>query len=314
LNFINVRAGAANIGSNRLSEGLLSTSGGFLGGVRHVEFGAFRIGRYPVTNAEFRAFVEDDGYTNLQYWEGELARGWVSGDSKVLEMIRQHWLSTLYEHHAKEIRDGEIDTSASEEESIRRTSPRLEPYYWSDRRFNQPNQPVVGINWWEASAFCAWATKLGHETGKLDPDQVIRLPTEFEWEYASRPADDDRIYPWGDVWSEEKAHVSTNTLNMRQPAPVGIYLEAWTDGPCDMAGNVWEWTASLHVPYSAEYDCKRLSDDSLEERVVRGSSWYNSSIVAACSARAVDRSYNLFYDVGFRVVSLPRDQDRACSS
>lgn len=312
-NLINVSAGPGNIGSSRLSESLLSTSGGFLGGVRRMEFGPLSIGRYPVTNAEFRAFIEGDGYTNQEYWQGELARGWVSGDARVLELIRQHWLSTLYEHHAKEIRDGEIDTGASEEESSRRTSPRLEPYYWSDRRFNQPNQPVVGINWWEASAFCAWATRMGHETDKLDLDHVICLPSEFEWEYASRPSDDDRIYPWGDEWSEEKAHVSTNTLNMRQPAPVGIYLEPWPGGPCDLAGNIWEWTASLHLPYSEEHDSRRLADDSLEERVVRGSSWYNSSIVAACSARAVDRSYNLFYDVGFRVVSLRRDLERAGS-
>lgn len=314
INLIDVPAGVASIGSERLQESLLSTSGGFLGGVRRIKFGPLRIGRYPVTNAEFRAFVDSDGYTNLTYWNGELARGWVSGEPKVLELIRQHWLSTLYEHHAKEIRDGEIDTGAIEEESIRRTAPRQEPYYWSDRRFNQPNQPVVGINWWEASAFCAWATQRGHQTGRLDPDQVISLPTEFEWEYASRPIDDDRIYPWGDEWSEDKAHVSTNTLNMRQPAPVGIYLEAWPGGPCDLAGNVWEWTASLHLPYAEEYDPSRLSADSLDERVVRGSSWYNSSIVAACSARAVDRSYNLFYDVGFRVVSLQKDIARVCSS
>jgi len=308
---IDVRAGTFNIGSTRPDQRLVTDSGGFVAGPRTVEFGPFRIARYPVTNAEFRGFVESDGYTNLQYWKGELARGWVSGDPEILEFIREHWISTLYEHHAKEIRDGEIDPARAEEESIIRTAPRQAPFYWLDRRFNQPNQPVVGINWWEANAFCEWATQMGHKTGRLDSHYIISLPTEFEWEHASRPTDDDRIYPWGDEWSDEKGHVSTNILNMRHPAPVGIYLEPWPGGPCDLAGNVWEWTASLHLPYSAEYDSQRFSVDSIDERVVRGSSWLNVSTVAACSVRCVDRSYNLFYDVGVRVVCFHRDLEQA---
>jgi formylglycine-generating enzyme required for sulfatase activity len=312
-NLISLPAGRRTVGSPRLDKALLATSGGFLDTTRCVDFPPQRIGTYPVTNSEFRAFVDGDGYTNQSYWSGEMARGWITGEEKVLKLIRDHWLSTLHEHHAKEIRDGEIDIQATEEESRRRTQPRLEPYYWRDRRFNQPTQPVVGINWWEANAYCVWLTQRGRLEGTIAADEVVRLPTEFEWEYASRPADDDRIYPWGDDWAEEKAHVSTNVLNMRQPSPVGIYLEHWPNGPRDMAGNVWEWTASLHIPYAVKYDASRLSDDSLDERVVRGSSWYNSSIVAACSARAVDRSYNLFYDVGFRIVVLKESDHRACS-
>lgn len=311
-NLIDIPAGVATIGSHRLDANVLKTSGGFLGGVRRVEFGALKLGRYPVTNAEFRLFVDDDGYTNPAYWKGKFARGWMSGDSEILKTIRDHWLSTVHHHHAKEIRDGEIEVSALEEEATSRTKPRHTPYYWLDRRFNQPNQPVVGINWWEAAAFCEWATQSGHHTGNLPSDQVIVLPTEFEWEFASRPEPDDRLFPWGDTWSEERAHISTNILNMRQPSPVGIYLEPWPGGPCDLAGNVWEWTANLFLPYSPEFDSQRLSNDSFEERVVRGSSWYNSSLVAACSARAVDRSYNLFYDVGFRVASMCRDAVRVC--
>ncbi len=311
---LSVPAGPAVIGSVRLDPDELKTSGGFLGGQRSLEFPAFRIGRYLVTNADFRGFVEGDGYANDAYWHGRFARGWMLGDPDVLQTIREHWLSTVNEHHAKEIRDGEINTKVLEEEATNRIAPRQAPYYWHDRRFNQANQPVVGVNWWEASAFCEWATQEAHRTGALAEDERLALPTEFEWEYASRPVQDDRIYPWGDEWSEERAHVSTNALNMRQPAPAGIYLEHWPGGPCDLAGNVWEWTASLFVPYGPEHDFGRLSADSFDERVVRGSSWYNSSIVAACSARAVDRSYNLFYDVGFRIVAIPRTLQRVGTS
>src|SRR5262249_7125628 len=150
------------------------------------------------------------------------------------------------------------------------TAPRSTPYYWGDSRFNRANQPVVGINFWEAEAYCRWATVRANDQGILPTDQIIALPTEFEWERATRPDDDDRIYPWGDTWDEQRALVTTNTLNLRRPSTVGIHLEPWPGGPLDLAGNVWEWTATLFLPYAEEYDSLRLDSNSLDERVVRG--------------------------------------------
>ena len=307
---VEVPAGGYVIGSARLDRSMLGATGGVIGGVRTVELGPYRIGRYLVANAQFREFVESDGYSDRTYWAGELAEGWLMGDPDVLQRIRDHWLMTVHEHHGKEIRDGEINIATLEEEAERRIAPRQAPYYWQDRRFNQANQPVVGLNWWEAAAYCLWATKKGHREGWLSTEMIVSLPTEFEWEAAARPCSDDRTYPWGDEWDEGKAHVSSNLLNLRQPAPLGVYLEHWPGGPVDMAGNVWEWTLSLQLPYAEHFDPQRISSDSLDERVVRGSSWYNIRALAACSARAVDRSYNLFYDVGFRVVVVNRDAVR----
>jgi len=278
---------------------------------RPMDFGEFWAGRYLVTNAQFAAFVQTDGYTNADYWSGDISRGWVRGESALIARLKDHWIKTLHDHHAKEIRDGEIDLSDIDAEAARRVEPRLEPYYWLDRRFNRPNQPVVGINWWEAAAFCRWATVRGHKSGSLATDEELALPTEFEWEFMCRAVDDDRRYPWGEDWSDDRAHVGSNVLNIRRPAPVGVYRP---DGLgydlLDLAGNVWEWTSSLHHPMAAEFDQRRTSELSLEPRVVRGSSWYSTSELASCSARAIDRAYNLFYDVGFRVVAVKAGSSR----
>ncbi|GAA3768381.1 SUMF1/EgtB/PvdO family nonheme iron enzyme [Streptomyces phyllanthi] len=304
-NLVPIPAGPALMGSGRLDDDRTISAG-----TRLVDFPAFGIGRYLVTNAQYAAFVEADGYADRDYWRGRMATGWISGDPAVLSDLRAHWLRTVHEHHAKELRDGEILITDLRAESVVRIGTRTRPFYWDDRRFNQPNQPVVGINYWEAEAYCAWATEQGRRTGMLGPAQLVSLPTEFEWERACRPVDDDRVYPWGDEESDDRTHLRTNALNIRQPSPVGIYLPSWEEGPCDLGGNVWEWTTSLNRPYGPEHDTERSAYDSLDEHIVRGSSWYNTFRFAACSSRAVDRSYNLFYDVGFRVVVVDASAHR----
>jgi formylglycine-generating enzyme required for sulfatase activity len=147
-----------------------------------------------------------------------------------------------------------------------------EPDEW-ERQVAYPSRPVVGVSWWEAKAFCAWAG--------------FRLATEAEWERAARGTK-GRKYPWGnEPIDEQRANYAKKfgQPNIGHPTPVGIYpLGSTPEGICDLAGNVWEWCEDGFAEYTAESVANPCGDPGGSGRVLRGGSWANDawSCRAAC--------------------------------
>jgi formylglycine-generating enzyme required for sulfatase activity len=155
----------------------------------------------------------------------------------------------------------------------RRENNITEPLYWDDTQWNGDNYPVVGVSWYEASAFATW---LSQETGL-----TVRLPSEAEWERAAR-GEDGRTYPWGD--ESPSAQLLNYNGNLGRTSAVGSYPDGVSPyGALDMAGNVWEWVDDW---YNGGYYCVSPGENPLgptsgTARVVRGGSWTSSSKACA---------------------------------
>jgi formylglycine-generating enzyme required for sulfatase activity len=232
---------------------------------------AFWIMETEVTNVQFAAFIDANGYDQQQYWT---AASWA-------------W----------------------------RTENNIaEPRYWGDPDWNQPDYPIVGISWYEAIAYSAW---LAEQSGL-----AMRLPTEGEWEKASR-GEDGRQYPWGNDWDGSKLNFCDSNCEFAwkdqesndgfaTTAPVKSYSTG--KGPYNaygMAGNVWEWTTTIYdtarYPYPYQADDRELLDGGAR-RVLRGGSWSSQPFSVRAANRPSRGGYmpdGRYFDVGVRLVVSP---------
>jgi formylglycine-generating enzyme required for sulfatase activity len=145
--------------------------------------------------------------------------------------------------------------------------------------------PVADVSWDDASAYCEWRGK--------------RLPTEAEWERAARGIGESQNYPWGDA---EPKPANARFGVLEGPAAVCSYPVNGL-GLCDMAGNVWEWTADWYGKdyYAAAPGRNPAGPETGIYRVLRGGSWFDTpNPFLRCSYRSWARPAERSPNVGFR--------------
>jgi len=139
------------------------------------------------------------------------------------------------------------------------------------------SQPVIYVNWFEARLYARWRGR------------GCRLPSEQEWEKAAgwdAANRHKRVYPWGDDFDKKCCNTAESSLG--KTTPVNSYPQGGSAyGVQDMAGNVWEWTASAW-------------SEGAEAHVLRGGSWNFNHVSAASSYRNYFNPEVRFNFIGFR--------------
>lgn len=229
-NFVTIPAGEFLMGTD---QPFYPTDGE--GPSRSVWLDEFKISQFSVTNSEFAAFIEATGYQT----EAEIY-GW----------------SYVF--------NGFIDetTASKQVAGVAASAPwwlAIEGAYWFKPFGNSKtiedilNHPVVHVTHNDALEFCRWSG--------------YKLPTEAQWEKASRGGLSGKLFPWGDslldddshqanIWQGEFPHLNTNEDGYFGTAPVDSFA-ANNFGLFNTVGNVWEWTndfwsARWHIPESVE--------------------------------------------------------------
>ena len=193
--------------------------------------------------------------------------------------------------------------------------PMHNDYLWH-QAYSQ--YPVVGVNWKQAKAFCAWRTlkKNTYIKKKKGRDLInsFRLPTEAEWEYSARGGLQSATYPWGGPYTKNDrgcflanfkpnrgdyaADQSLYTVEAKSFEPNGYNLY-------NMAGNVAEWTDSSYDASAYEYVSTmnpNVPDSKNMRKVVRGGSWKDVAYFLQVSTRDFEYADTARSYIGFRTV------------
>lgn len=173
------------------------------------------------------------------------------------------------------------------------------PKFWHDPAFNHPDQPVVGVSWYEAVAYCTWLSSL---TGRR-----FRLPTEAEREKAMRGGVEGQPFPWGDdpspPWLRERARWG---MGIRCPDVVGMSPPNGY-GLRDMAYNIHEWCSDWYDPvyYSRSPAHNPPGPERAARKASRGGAWRHAVRVCRNAARSAIPPHYQYNDYGFRLATDP---------
>jgi hypothetical protein len=222
---------------------------------------SYAISKYPITNAQYSLFVEARGYHERKWWTdiGWKARdeGWEVKGKRYISAGRS-W---------------------------------FQPLYWANGRWNEneDEQPVIGVSWYEAKAFCSYLSDV--------LDSQITLPTTYQWLFAAQ-GDNAQVFPWGNDWDCMKCNNSVEPCsnngitNVRQfenkgDSPFGVV---------DMAGNIGEWCL-------LDLDADDYVVNYIEKRPVKGGWWEETEVTYFENTTSLQvAAYTRDAYKGFRIV------------
>ena len=173
------------------------------------------------------------------------------------------------------------------------------------------DHPVNNVSWYDSMAFCSWLTNIFIVKNVIRENEQIILPTESEWEKASRGTDGKK-YPWGNYYkpglcNDVNANVGyTTKVGNYSPDGDSVY------GCVDIVGNIHEWTLSLwgkgyrspryRYPYAMSDGREDWDASSSIRRIVRGGAFYYDPSCVRCSTRNYKYPALRQIGSGFRVV------------
>ncbi|NOT05741.1 MAG: SUMF1/EgtB/PvdO family nonheme iron enzyme [Anaerolineales bacterium] len=249
------------------------------------------IAKYPVTNSQYERFLNADDFAKEEYW---LNFEKFDESCKPTGMWKDDGLKWLQE----KLKDYTY---------FPRDTWKVEPKYWDHPEFGitQPDNPVVGITWFEANAYCKWLSanwkRLPESRINLGFEKYrIRLPLENEWKMAAGGDLPEGRYPWdkpGKATTDvDEIYKRANVAGkIEHTTPVNQYLEGISPfGVMDMVGNVWEWQANY---FRKEHDYLGL----------RGGSWSFNEDGACVSLRSYYHPNYRYGNFGFRLVATLPD-------
>jgi formylglycine-generating enzyme required for sulfatase activity len=170
------------------------------------------------------------------------------------------------------------------------------PHFLEDSAFNAPLQPVVGVCWHEACAYCAWLS--------AQTDRIYRLPTEHEREAATRG---QARRPYAYVGQFDPAKGNTSETRLKRTTPAGVFPDGDTpEGISDLTGNSVDWTSSPYTDRGeipSEAAAAWAGDDaSRVRRLTCGASWCHIEYYAHAAHRMCGDPDWRQPGLGFRVV------------